>query len=462
MGMEAHRMRRIQQHFKLRGLALTQDALLAVVDYLDGSPAVEKEALASLLTPLQSLIGCAGATRYVMGAISQLEDGRFSLEDFSATGAHHVTTAGLFTENSIVVAEGELLPSGTFQARALGFPPLEAKEESLALTDGIDFWGCGSINLQELDKLRAAEAQAVDDMFVVISDVHLDSEEAMQKIAAVLDGYEGLEVVPSLFIFCGNFCSQACNLGFHDYARLKEQFGRLGLTIAAHRRILEGARFLFVPGPGDAGPASVLPRPALPKMLQTEVTRHLPNAVFASNPCRIRFYAQDIVVFRDDLQHRMRRSCVVKPSEDETSDPFQHLVVTALQQSHLCPLPLTTQPIFWEYDHALRLYPVPDVVIFADRAEQNRFVFEGVTCFNPGPFTTDSTFVAYRPATREVLGEISCKSLHLTLSVVGILGAVLRFKLQPDQSSPTSSSTFRTLNLASFQHLYLFQISWLA
>ena len=58
--------------------------------------------------------------------------------------------------------------------------------------------------------------------------------------------------------------------------------------------------------------------------------------------------------------------------------------MTLLQQSHLCPLPLEKQPIYWQHDHALRLYPVPDAVILADSSTPAAsFTFEGCTCLNP-------------------------------------------------------------------------------
>lgn len=45
-------------------------------------------------------------------------------------------------------------------------------------------------------------------------------------------------------------------------------------------------RFVFVPGPHDPAPASALPRPALAQFFAAEVLKVVPNAVFASNPCR--------------------------------------------------------------------------------------------------------------------------------------------------------------------------------
>lgn len=40
---------------------------------------------------------------------------------------------------------------------------------------------------------------------------------------------------------------------------------------------------------------------------------------------RIKFYSQEIVIFRRDLLYRMRRSCLIPPSTAETSDPFAHV-----------------------------------------------------------------------------------------------------------------------------------------
>lgn len=41
------------------------------------------------------------------------------------------------------------------------------------------------------------------------------------------------------------------------------------------------------------------------------------------------------------------------------------LVATITHQSHLCPLPLLVQPIVWNYDHCLHLFPTPHTVIIS-------------------------------------------------------------------------------------------------
>lgn len=37
-----------------------------------------------------------------------------------------------------------------------------------------------------------------------------------------------------------------------------------------------------------------------------------------------------------------------------------------------------------------------------DSSEQKAFKYTGITCFNPGSFANDSTFVVYRPCNQEV------------------------------------------------------------
>ncbi|XP_020587022.1 DNA polymerase epsilon subunit B [Phalaenopsis equestris] len=364
------------------------------------------------ITSIHSLIGCTGR-RWLIGVISQLEEGHFYLEDLTAAIpidlANAKITSGFFVENTVIVAEGELLSNGIFKVNTCGFPPLEDRDESLSLLMGLDFFGGGVISTEETLRLSVMEKKAVNDMFVILSDVWLDNEETMQKLSVVLDGYESVEVVPSLFVLMGNFCSHPCNLSFHSYSNLRMQFAKLGEMITAHPRINEQSRFLFIPGPDDAGPAKVLPRCALPNYLTEELQKLIPTAIFSSNPCRVKFYTQEIVFFRQDLLYRMRRSSLIPPSSEETTDPFEHLVATITHQSHLCPLPLTVQPIIWNYDHCLQLYPTPHTIVLGDRSEQKAFKYTGITCFNPGSFSSDSTFAAYRPCTQEVeLSAIEC------------------------------------------------------
>lgn len=106
------------------------------------------------------------------------------------------------------------------------------------------------------------------------------------------------------------------------YLICRLHFGKLGRMIEAHPRLKEQSQFLFVPGPNDAGmltyyliiiactlkefnlfriyllliisgPSTALPRCALPKYLTEEFQKHVPNAIFSSNPCRLIFLISD-------------------------------------------------------------------------------------------------------------------------------------------------------------------------
>jgi hypothetical protein len=76
---------------------------------------------------------------------------------------------------------------------------------------------------------------------------------------------------------------------------------------------------------------------------------------------RLKYGTQEIVIFRANLLIKMQRHCAIPPQI--THGPLtRQLAQTLLAQGHLAPIPLHCQPVFWEYDHALRLYRTPDVV----------------------------------------------------------------------------------------------------
>ena len=116
-------------------------------------------------------------------------------------------------------------------------------------------------------------------------------------------------------------------------------------------------------GPGDPGIGTMLPRASLPAYFTRDVAARLPNVQFVSNPCRLRFYTQEIVIFREDLLRKMQRHTIV-PLKSGPDDPeiTTQLVESILDQGHLFPLPQTARPVQWDLDHVLRLTPLPNLV----------------------------------------------------------------------------------------------------
>ena len=115
----------------------------------------------------------------------------------------------------------------------------------------------------------------------------------------------------------------------------------------------EDSRFIFVPGPGDPGPGSALPRPPLPAYFTSDLRQLLPTAVFASNPCRIRLYTQEVVLFRSDLQNHMRRLCLIPPR----SELLLHLkwfhdfvnegILSSMPFGKRCVVYITALQLYW-------------------------------------------------------------------------------------------------------------------
>lgn len=116
-----------------------------------------------------------------MGVISQLEDGHFYLEDLTASVEIDLSkakvTTGFLSENTIVVAEGEMLVNGIYQVITCGFPPLEERDKSLKSLAQHDFFGGGTLTKEETLRLAELEKRSLNDMFVILSDIWVDSEE---------------------------------------------------------------------------------------------------------------------------------------------------------------------------------------------------------------------------------------------------------------------------------------------
>ena len=291
------------------------------------------------ITPLTGLLGNANETRYVLGCLSQLEDERFFLEDLTGQiqvdVSHAATSSGLYTENCIVVAEGEVRKDGVFEVRALGFPPAESREDTRNATNYADFFGAGRLRPLDIERLTDEEAASTSDMFVVLSDVWLDKETTFVRLRAVFEGFDSLDVIPSMFVLMGDFTSQPFGPTHYDFAGYARGFDQLAELIEDFPRLRQEARWVIVPGPGDPGVSAALPRPALRPSLTGKLREALPRATFASNPARVRFRSQDLVLFREDLQSRMRRNCILPPAELEDTGAAKAAAAAAAKAARL-------------------------------------------------------------------------------------------------------------------------------
>ncbi len=78
----------------------------------------------------------------------------------------------------------------------------------------------------------------------------------------------------------------------------------LSIYLSTHPSI---NRFVIVPGSQDPGMARVLPRRPIPDIYREQLQSKVTHIAFASNPCRLRYYTQEIVIFRENLIRKMQR-----------------------------------------------------------------------------------------------------------------------------------------------------------
>ncbi len=383
------------------------------------------------MTQIEALTGTSGL-RMIMGMIVQHEPGKYYLEDLGAMVQMNFEKAntakcGLLTEGSIVIANGVFdSEERIFHVSAIVLCESENREKSISsISQGrkeqLDFFGANGKQLYSNERMKQREDFSRDSAFIItLSDVWLDRPRVMDKLRTLFQyivsgrhNHDGsLDALPSMIVLLGNFISrpfqQFSSGDSSDRVLYKKCFDSLAEMLKTEfPELVDGDEadkiaplFVFVPGPNDptAGPNQVLPRPGLLPLFYKSFQEKVPNSVFTSNPTRIRFYSSEIVVFRDDLQQKLRSHAIMTHTLETSSVPLhEHVAATLFNNSHLTPLPTHIRPTYWCYDHALRLYPLPHGLVLADKCNTFELNHHDTKCFNPSSFPVDFSFVIYKP-----------------------------------------------------------------
>lgn len=341
------------------------------------------------------------------------------------------------------------------------------------LCGSVDFNGTGAITAHEAKALRVHEQRHSELSFVFISELHLDDPKTLRNFGAMLQGYIDADFIPFAFVLCGTFVSsqRASDAAPASAAKsvieqYQDAFTALGDLLVRFPTIVRNSHFIFVPSAEDPNTTATLPRKALPKAITDKLTQRLirgnggnvsaaSKCHFVSNPCRLVYFGQEIVIFRDDVLQRLLAHTVrLKGDRDDPTavpvgagagstdgqafvDLKKYLVSTVLDQAHLSPLPAWARPILWEYDHTLRLYPMPSAVsackdlggpyvysvyrlkspdifpllfdfvpalfcsqlVLADKFQRYELTYEGCHVFNPSSFREGNfCWTTYYPA----------------------------------------------------------------
>ncbi|KAJ6539447.1 epsilon DNA polymerase [Mycena capillaripes] len=368
-------------------------------------PSRDRERLVTLKSTKQ-LLGRAGERFLLLGMLAHNKEGKLCIED--ADGSVELDFSkldepgdGLFTEGCFALVEGEYTEEGNLEIIAIGQPPCEPRETARSIYGHIDFLGKGSTSLLEDSQLSVRVREELPDLnFFFLSDVWLDHPRTLPGLQKMFENCVENHFVPKLIVLCGNFTSRSINHGQgRDVQRYQENFDALADLIASYPMITRSTHFVFVPGPLDITMNSTLPRRPLLSSFVGRLKAKIPKVHFATNPCRIKFFDQEIVIFREDSMARMLRNIVGVKPDARSDDLKKFLVQSILDQGHLCPLTVNIQATLSDYDHSLRLYPLPTALVLADKYDRYKITYTGCHVFNPGSFVGAAfVFSTYQPA----------------------------------------------------------------
>ncbi|KAH9258528.1 hypothetical protein BASA81_003030 [Batrachochytrium salamandrivorans] len=385
------------------------------------------------LTPIEQLAAGGGDSKQlhqVLGVLVRIDDHRLWLEDgngklpLDLSLEEMQAAQGFFTVGCVVIVTGHLVNlmeedggneksmggslQHVFRVSALVMPPKEDRVDSELAHPGCGRRMLGLPNLSSKDELRMSqmELEADGTFFVLLSDVHLDDPDTMDSLRQVFEGFA--ESPPQLFVLMGNFSHKPFALtGNSEQFTSPQEFGDLfdnlaSLVLRTPSLLTNKTRWVFVPGSRDPSlaPMQMLPRPGLPEKIAKRFTDRLPlhaRVSFTTNPCRILFYNQEICIFRNNSMSQMQHHCVL-----QTNGMDEYLVRTICNQAHLCPV-LDSKPTYLPYcESALRLFPLPHLIVLADRYDQYEWNNQGCVVMNPGSFSSDGSFVVYLPAQEKI------------------------------------------------------------
>ncbi|RKP22125.1 DNA polymerase epsilon, subunit B [Rozella allomycis CSF55] len=298
--------------------------------------------------------------QYLLGMISQIKDGCLYLEDEESNVPIDLSDAncsiGLFTEGCIVIVEG-VFESGVFKVSFIGFPS-DPNEEN---RNFVNFDYLINSNQKSFTKDVLLEVESNENAWFIFSEVHLDDQKTLQALGKILQVLNDSKPTPFALIFLGNFSSKSVNgmpMGFESY---QNGFNQLAQLISKFPNLANNTNFVFIPGPEDPFGGAIYPMAPIPDSFTLKIRQICKKAHFTTNPCRIIFCTQELVFFRYDLAKKVHRNAILEPRH---TDLFKsHLVSTILKSHHLLPFPLHIQPIYWDFDHSLSLFPNPNLEI---------------------------------------------------------------------------------------------------
>lgn len=282
-------------------------------------PGITTDAKKFQLRKIEALLASTSVKEVVvLGLLAQLKENKFYIED--PTGAVQIDLtavqfhSGFFCEGCFVLIEGSYT-DGVLKASGMGFPPLEEAASSRAYFGSLNTWGGRSkILLKNSARLLELERANTDATIVFLADCWLDDPTVLQKLQTLLVGYN--DMPPIAIVLMGPFIRNSTSP-----LQLKARLQKLGEIIANNCPTLKKETDLvLIPAPDDPIAPAILPRTGLSESLCSGLKRLVPRTILASNPCRLQYCTQQIVVCRADLVTKLCRNTINFPETGKLED----------------------------------------------------------------------------------------------------------------------------------------------
>ncbi|SCU83614.1 LADA_0C12508g1_1 [Lachancea dasiensis] len=425
------------------------------------------------ITQIKNMLGRDGKSFLILGLLRTNAKGIWSLEDPSGSVeidiSQAIPTEGTFyVPGCIVLAEGIYYSaSQKLYVASVVHPPGERRDVTMDAIGNLDLLGVHQLSnpyyISRLDKdlkirLHLLEREMSDHRVVILgADIFLDRIHIMEALRKVLTK---LETDPPLaIVFQGSFTSTPLfpvmnSKNISATTAYKNNFDALALLLSNFERLINESTFVFVPGPNDPwtsmvslGTTGIWPQRPISSKFAQRVSRVCKKVIWASNPARIVYLSQELVLVRDDMNGRFKRHNILFPavideehegeaeasftqdslmqeindnyegidqlvkSQDQLSAGVREarkLVKTILDQGHLSPYASLVRPVVWDLDHTLHLSPIPTALILGDTtASQFEVTYNGCKAANTSTFVhkRSARYLEYIPSSRKVVQD---------------------------------------------------------
>jgi DNA polymerase epsilon subunit 2 len=253
----------------------------------------------------------------MLGLLSKFKEGKWYLEDPSGSVPLDLSEtkfhAGLYTEGSFMLAEGSY-NDGVLKVNGLGFPPLENSSSSRAYFGTQNYWGGPSPTLLKFSKrLGDYERLNFGASLIFLSDCWLDDTTVMDKLKKLFLGFD--ESPPIAIVLMGPFLKNKSST-----LTLRSKFAQLADIIDSTFTLKNETDIVLVPDIEDPASANILPRPPIPTPFVQDLMRKNKRIILATNPCRLQYCTQQIVVCRMDLLRKLCRNTIKFPETGQLAD----------------------------------------------------------------------------------------------------------------------------------------------